>query len=257
MAQCISKCKENNNREVEFGSVFRWRMKKIYGIVWVLCHTLLWTYLLNTTDNKKRVQQFGSPCSPPPMDRLLLDFEHCDTCSPQSEILCTALTEPCLNSWGFISTFFSVILSPLSTSVHHQSQLILDHGELNLRQACTLYTKWWCSCAWLKIATQLLAPGLVIGHFVLYVCGKCPTSELYMIGVNRGEARRLWNTIFCNLEKQRGLSGVISHLDCVFAQCILLSVIKKKKIFSVLIFRSLYCIFDHLLFWFWKFMAKK
>lgn len=43
-----------------------------------------------------------------------------------------------------------------------------------------------CSRAWLKTSTQLLAPGLVIGHFVLYVSGKCLTSELYMVRDNRG-----------------------------------------------------------------------
>lgn len=30
----------------------------------------------------------------------------------------------------------------------------------------------------------MLVPGLVIGHFVLYVFGKCLTSELYMNGDN-------------------------------------------------------------------------
>lgn len=47
----------------------------------------------------------------------------------------------------------------------------------------TVYEVVDCSHSWLKISSQLLAAGLVIGHFVLYVSGKCLTSELYMIGV--------------------------------------------------------------------------
>lgn len=34
--------------------------------------------------------------------------------------------------------------------------------------------------------SKQLAPGLVIGHFVLYISGRCLTSELYVIGDNRG-----------------------------------------------------------------------
>lgn len=147
---------------------------------------------------------------------------------------------------NFMSFFFPPRLRSLPTDLAWGGRLL-----------CRSYIHGWIvvTLDW-KGSAQLLAPGVVFGHLVLYISGKRLNSELYMMG--RGWPWRgssiLWNCVF-NCRSRGAKKTKQSHqlpglclCSVFFASCNKLK--KRKKIFSVLIFRSLYvflifvCFFD-------------